>query len=227
MNNYEISVNQLAEFSNATPGKKRSIIKQQRNPVPVKAFRYRLAMARMKKSLQNKGNLNPVYDGIKTLTDRKPETDWQKNDRSTSIEVLERYVKMKLPQILQDIDYEVVKNNTKSFHYSDVRIIVAPEIILRGKLNGEIVLGGIKLHISKSKPFDFKKSKYAATTVYRFLNEAIAKQNETVLPELCFCLDVFGGRMVPADSKYATVYSEIDDLISEFKEIWDKSPNDN
>ena len=213
----------MADFSDSTDNAKRRIIAQQQQPDPFRIFWYQLPKGGVKKSIEKKGDLNPVYDGIQTLIDRKPTNERQACDKRVSLEALERFVKIKLPKILHEIDYEIVKSKIKSFRYSNVEIIVAPEIILKGKLNRKTVLGGIKIHISKNKPFDLKKSRYVATTIYKFLNEVIVKEDEAVLPELCFSLDIFSGRIISAEHNNEAVFKEIDDLIDEVKEIWDEN----
>src|SRR6476469_10328233 len=99
---FKISINQLASFAVVSDAKKRQIIKQQKNPPKILVNRYGLAKSTMKKTLANRGDLRSVLDGIEELKSRIPITDWQKNDRKVSIEAMERFILMKLPELLQN-----------------------------------------------------------------------------------------------------------------------------
>lgn len=220
MNGMRISLNQLAEFSGATEKRKQRIVKQQVNPNPFLIPWYQLTKAKIKKSIELKGNLEPIYQGIETLLGRKPENKRQLIDRRVSIEALERFIKMKLPEVLYEMNYSLVKPKINSVKISDVNVIVAPEITIKGELNGETIIGGIKLHVSKNKPFDYTKSLYVATTIYKYLKENVAKEDEVVHPGLCFSLDIFGNRIVPAPDEPESVLTELEKYCEEIKKIW-------
>lgn len=220
MRKVNLSLNQLAEFSWATEKGKKRIISQQINPNPVLIPWYQLTKARIRKSLELKGDLGPVYEGIKTLMNRIPTNSRQTNDKRVSIQALERFIQIKLPDILKNIDYEIVKPKSKALFISDVEIIVAPDIIIRGIIDGKPVLGGLKIHISKTKPFDQTKSVYISSTIYRFLKEVVATDDDVVMPELCFSLDVFGDRIMSAPQKPEDLYPILEKICEEVKTLW-------
>jgi hypothetical protein len=221
MGNYQISLNQMAEFKNATDYGRKRIIKQQLNPDQFRIPWYQLPKARVKKSIELKGDLNPIHDGIITLMNRKPLNKRQETDKRVSIDALERYIKIKLPHILKEIDYDVIRPKIKSTKVSDVEILVAPEVIVKGILRGKTVFGGIKIHISKNKPFDIQQSKIVATTIVTYLENEVAFEKSEVIPELCFCLDIFSGRIVSAKENDESVYIEIKEICNEIKRVWD------
>lgn len=220
MGNCQISLNQLADFSDSTEYGKKRIIAQQLVPDRFRIPWYQLSKARVKKSIELKGNLDPVYDGIKTLMAKKPTNKRQETDRRVSIEALERFVNMRLPKLLQDIDFMVIKAHKKHFTFAGVDIIVAPEIIVKAFIDGKTVVGGIKIHISKGKPFDLKKSQIVASTVFRYLEEEFSGKGWTVLPKLSFCLDVFGGRIVSANNVDDLIFSEVEKICKEIKDLY-------
>jgi len=88
MSTFTISINPIAEFTTATPGKKRSIVKQQLNPPKVLIARYRTARASMLKSIKNGVSEKEVLAGIERLQGRVPATDFQRSDIKNSIEAL-------------------------------------------------------------------------------------------------------------------------------------------
>ena len=220
MNNYKISVNQLADFSNATEATKRRIIKEQIKPNKVKVPRYQLSKAKIKKSLELGCDLAPITEGIRILEDRQPATDWQVNDKKVSMEALKRFLNLRFPKILKRIKYSTVKPVDKVLEVGEVHIIVAPEIVIRGQFMGVTVIGGIKIHLSKTKPFDLAKAQCVSSIICKYLKDVVAKDNETVLPELCFCLEVFDERMVPAPEKYEQILSTVKETCEEVKLVW-------
>jgi hypothetical protein len=221
MASYQISLNQLAEFQGATENVKRRIIAQQLSPDQFRIPWYQLTRARVKKSIELKGNLDPILDGIKTLLNKVPVGKKQESDRHVSLEALERYVKIKLPSLLKDIDFTIIRPKVKSTSISNVEVIVAPDVIVKGVLNGKNILGGVKIHISKTKPFDFQKSQIVASTIYTFLKNEVAEDSIEVLPELCLCLDIFSGRVVSANNHDAKVFKEVREICEEVKRLWD------
>lgn len=220
MNNYFISINRLAEYSGATESGRRRIITEQISPNQFKTPWYQLSKSRMRQSLKANGDLQPIYDGINVLMNRVTNNPRQQNDKTVSLEALQRFIQMKLPDILKEVNYTIIKPDAKSVIIDDVEVIVAPDLIVKGTLNGKTVIGGIKIHISKAKPFSFTKSVYVATVIHKYLVDQVAKPNEIVMPELCFSLDVFGERITPAPLNSEAILKEISDICSSIKRTW-------
>jgi hypothetical protein len=130
---------------------------------------------------------------------------------------------MKLPSILNEIDYSIVKPKTKRTILSNVEVIVAPEVIVKGELNGKTILGAVKIHISKNKPFDLQQARLVATTIVTYLENEVAKDKSEVIPELCFCLDIFNGRMISANKNDEKVYQEMNEICELIKELWNEA----
>lgn len=151
---------------------------------------------------------------------RKPESKRQERDKRVSLEAMERFIEMKLPSIIKNIDYEVIKPKVKSTFISDVEIIVAPDLIIKGHLNGKTVIGAVKIHISKENTFDLQQSKIVAYTIAKYLDKEIAKDGIIVLPELCFCIDVFGDRIISAKECDTQVDKKILEICREIKRLW-------
>lgn len=221
MAEYKISINQLASYSKGTDSKKRAIIKQQKNPPPILVGRYAMAKARIKKAIGNGGDIIPILQGIEELKQRNPDTPWKKNDKTVSIEAMERYIRMSLPSILKEHKYEIeVKPKVKSFYVQDVEILVSPDLIIKVFIDENWFLGGLKLHVSKSELFDREQSKYVATCIYQYLDLVFEDEEIIVLPELCFCADVFADSIISAPKNIEKTLEEIETMCLEIKKIW-------
>lgn len=220
-NAYQISLNQLAVFPGLTEAGKRRVIAQQLQPDPFRIPWYQLPRGRLKKSIEQNGNLKPIYDGINALMKRKPENRRQETDRKVSIEALERYLSIKLPRLFKEVKFEIIKPGIKSLPISGLEVIVAPDLIVRGQLNGQIVVGAVKFHICKRKPFDLQESKRVASTIFRYLNKVFDKEEMTILPELCCCYDVFSDRIMTARDTDDHVVREVDSICNEIRHYYD------
>jgi hypothetical protein len=224
MPQYHISVNQFAEFSKATPARKASIVKQQ---IEINKFLipwYQLAKGRIKKYFYDTRDIAPILSGIETLKTKQITKKRQILDRKVSIEALERVVKLQIPELLKSINYTIVKSEEKSVYVEEVSINVSPEIIIKAELNGKICYGGLKIHVSKGKLFDQTQSSYVSLLLKKFIEKHVAGEEEVVIPELCFCLDVFSDRLTPAPVDQLPYSEDIKAFCKELKKIW---PNQN
>lgn len=223
MGKYKISLNQLAEYSGASDATKRRIIRQQINPDPFRVPWYQRTKAGIKRCIALKGDLSPVLEAIRIIESQPATTRWQVNNRNVSLEALKRFIKIKMPVLLRNLDFQVIRPENRSILLSEVDVIVAPEIVLKGKQNGKTVYGGVKLHISKNKPFDLRKSQYVASVIYKYLKDVVAGSKDVVLPELCLCLDVFNERLVPATGNVEEDLQQLRELCNEIKTLWDRA----
>lgn len=222
-NEVMISVNQLANFTKATDAKKKSILRQQKNPPKVIVAHYALAKARIRKAISSRGDISPILNGISELKNKVPTSKWQVDDKRVSIEAMERFIRMKLPVILKSLDsYEILKKfQLNSFVFSGVNIIVSPDIIIKGTIGEKTYIGAIKIHVSKSSPFDKEQSKYVATCIYDYLKTFVKDSNIIVTPKLCFCIDVFADSIISAPPNITHVNSKIEDFCREIISLWD------
>lgn len=219
--NIKISVNQLADFSRATEAGKKRIIKQQKEPNKFKISWYQLSKSRIKKSIENNCDLEPILTGIEELQFRTPNKPRQVLDRIVSIEALNRYISIKLPDLLRNVPYEIIRKvESKSLILYGVEIIISPDVIFRIKVNGKIYLGAVKVHISKGNIFDNMQSRYITSLIYKYLKDVIAVNGEEVMPELCLSIDVFGENVISVPNRFQKAITDIEVICKEVKTLW-------
>jgi hypothetical protein len=224
MSEIRISVNQLASYRFSSDAKKKSIIKQQKNPPEILVARYALAKSRMKRAFSKQGNIQPILDGISELKSRIPTTDWQKNDREVSIQALERFVKMKLPDLLANHPYEVLdKPKEKSIYVQGIEIIISPDLVIKMNIAGEEYFGAVKFHVSKSDAFDREKSRYVTTCLYKYLEKTYGKSEVIIHPGLCLSVDVFADATRNAPSNINEIFQDVESTCVEIKDMWNKT----
>lgn len=222
MRGCNISLNQLADFSQGSQAKKRNIIKQQKTPNSFKIAYYQLAKARIKKAMANKGDIQPVLDGIAELKGKTLTKERQINDRIVSLDALQRFVSLQIPSILKEYNYQVLKKiESKSIFIRGVEVIVSPDLIIEIEINGKKYLGAVKTHISKGNAFDMKQQLYVASTLHKYLKTEVAKNGELVLPELCISIDIFGSGIVTSPADISKKIKDIEVMCEEISKMWD------
>lgn len=215
---FQISINPLAEYLEATPARRRAIIKEQLNPSTIKTFRYQLAKARIKKSVALSGNLKPVKAGMEELKKRKPEKDRQKSDIVNSILALERYSNMALHRLILENKLEIIRVKQKHLTFQGISVTISPEVVFRVTIDGVKQIGACKLHVSKGKPFSTKQSKLVSALIELYLSNCIAAEDEMVNPVLCFCLDPFAGTTINSNNKIGLDMAVVKKLCDEIKQ---------
>lgn len=216
-----ISINQFAEFSKASNSQKLRIVQQQKKVNKLLIPWYQGAKGSIKKYLRNVNDIGPIEAQIEILKNKKPDNKRQNTDKNVSIEALERLIKMNLYKILGHIEYKILKPEIKSIQINGVVIMISPEIIIEAEIDGNIVYGAVKIHISKTKPFDLAQCNYVAVLLYDYLSETI-ESDASVLPQFCLCIDVFGDRIVSAKEDHKKESKEINTLCNEIAELWMK-----
>lgn len=218
--NVEISVNPLAEYVTATTGRKRTIIKQQKNPPAFIIVRYATAKSNMKKFIKKGFSEDEIINGIQFLQGKITLTDFQSNDRMNSIEALRTFLKLQFPNSFRNLKCSFLVIKKKDMLIEEVKVRVAPDIVLMGEKNGVPFYGGIKFHISKGQTFDNYASLCAATAVKLFLTNEVAKNGEVVDPNYCLSIDVFGERITPAPKNHSEIEKKLMDACNEIKSLW-------
>lgn len=219
-NYYTISINPLAEFIKATDARKKRIIEQQKKPSPIIVNWYQLAKSRMKKFIINNADYETIDDAILTLKNRKGLNQRQVIDRQVSLEALERFIKLKIPNVLQEKDIEFYKFKNKSIIYQNVEITVSPDVIFSIKRDGIKHYGAIKLRVSKSKTFDNDQQNLIASTLYEYLKQNIIDNKSVIEPDLCLSLDVFGNGYKALNANSNDTLVNYKSYFEEIKNIW-------
>lgn len=218
--NYHISVNQFAEFSEATKKGKAKILQQQVIPNKVLIPWYQSAKGSIKRYFTDVTDYRPLRDGIKKVSEKKPENKRQLSDKTISLEALKKMVELHIERHFKGIKYEIVKPISKAISFQQVDIGISPELAFKAEINGQTSYGGIKIHISKNKPFSLNQCQQVAILLMRYIEINVAKPGENVIPAFCLCIDIFGDRVVSAIKNDDKINKEIKELCEEIKTNW-------
>lgn len=214
-----ISINQFAEFSTATNAAKARIIKQQQKVNKLLIPWYQSAKGSIKRYLTDLNDYTPIEQGVERLKDKIVNSKRQGIDKAVSIEALQKMIEVNLPRILGNVPYQVIKPDVKFVIVNGVKIMVSPELVIKAEIGGKIVYGGVKIHLSKTKPFDSKQCNFVAILMYDYLSQ-LAGENEHVAPQFCLCVDLFSNSVVSAKENHISESQEINKICNEIAQLW-------
>ena len=93
-----ISLHPLTEFVDATPAKKRRIVKEQKKANIFTAPLYRTVKAVIPKFFYKEFDISVITDAIERLQKSDQSTDWKKNNVANSILALRHFIDMQFPK---------------------------------------------------------------------------------------------------------------------------------
>jgi hypothetical protein len=221
MEDAKISMNPLCEFVFASTKKKATLVRNQKKPITYRVARYRLAKSRMVKFIKNGFSYDEIISGINDLQAKQCLTEFQRNDRNTSIEALRLFLELQFPKDFDKLKCSFVPIEQKEIVVDGVLIIISPDLILRWEKDGKKYIGGIKFHISKSSKFDYEKASFAAGLLYLYLQKKVAGPDEIVDSSSCLCVDVFSTRICSTPRDKSEFSIKLKDACHEIKLLWE------
>ncbi len=217
-NKAKISVNKLAEYVDASPLRRRSIVGQQKNPDPFIVTRYTRAREGFVSAIINSSR-QLILDAKAAIAATPTSTEFQESDKVTSIEALDCFDNITFPD-LEGFTLVPFAGDGR-MDIKGVDVSVYPDIIIRGTYRGTKFVGGIKLHIVKTTTLSKEGRLNVATVLQQFLEEKVAEEDETVLPKFCFSIDVFAGECQEAPTSIKRRREQIYAACEEYKLWWD------
>lgn len=214
--NPRISLNKLAEFIIAKPGRQQRIIKEQKKPNDFIVARYGLASNAISNYiLQPHGfSLQSAIDAIAPLA---TDSDWTKQNAELCQAALIRFMAMTENLSWHGLTPTAGDNYSPKMVLGGVDISVRPEIILK---NGNKTVGGIKLYINKGTPLNQDSGGYVSTVLYRYLSEVLSTESD-VNRSTCMVVDVFGQSIYYAPKAYKRTMADVEAACRHISILWD------
>lgn len=199
--NPSISVNKLAEYIVSRGARQRKILSDRKYPDPdFKAGIYHREAAEAVAQYLSAGAIDPspLNRQLRLLEQMPSDKVGTARRISANIDAIERFSEM-----LDEIDLDKTapslgSNQAEKLRFHNVEISVRPEVILRGDgPKGKKLVGGIKLHFSKTRPHTEESAGYVSAIVQEFCRLHVAADDEIVNPKFCFVVDVASGTVFP------------------------------
>lgn len=206
-NSPRISANKLAEYIVSKGARQRNILRDQKYPSIAGMYYNEAATAISVCLASNLQDLSSIERAIRVLEQKNPGTAGALRRIGSNIDALESFEAM-----LDDIDLkgaaaELGEHQPDKLVMHGVDISVRPDVILRGTgKSGKKMVGGVKLHFSRTLPLTTTSAGYVSAILQRYSQDKLLQSSEVVGPAYCFVIDV-GSRTI-----YPTVRSTMQRL---------------
>jgi hypothetical protein len=222
-----LSANQLAELVNATPIRRRSIIRDAKFPKTVTVAHYMHAREGIEKFLTNPARTKPdFHSDIQTLTDiaNSPGSkEWKSTDANLSIEALQRVEAAYGNTGLGALDLRKLSIKAPKLVIEGVQVSIAPFATTHAKQSGKELVGCATLLLNKSEGSSkvrMHRCKSAAILSLMFTQKHLINLG-LPKPKLCFVYDVFDGTVIAAPTNYKRALNNMSAQCEEVASRWD------
>ncbi|MDB6132300.1 MAG: hypothetical protein JWM59_543 [Verrucomicrobiales bacterium] len=219
--NYKkLSANKLAEYIDARPQRRATIVRQQKCGTAHPTKYYALAQSAMSKVMAA-SDRNLIFDLEKTRISTHP--GWGNNPEdliSNNFKALQRLMECAERQGLFELaaDFRKPAHPLNPLRYGDVQLSnrFDSEIVTSGRRQK---YGGVKYYINKNHPL----SDFSGAVLAALLQDAMIElvDKKSVSAENVIILDAFQGKVFRASSNYKNYIREAEAAMREFSMHWD------
>lgn len=209
-----ISINKLAEYMVATPGRRRTIVKNQKKPADFIVAYYNEAEEIISKFIANEITEKQLWKEIAELERRPVSTDWDETRQSVCIAALDEFENLITDVELPQYDKVRGDRSQERLIISGIQISVRPEILLFRDGN---VVGAIKMVFNKTRTRGKDEIEYIGTVLLEYMREIYDKNiNNTD----CYVIDIFAGKMDVAPKAFKKRMKDIEASCEEIRDTW-------
>ncbi len=187
-----VSLNKLGEYLISSPSRRRTIVKQAKEPPDAIVPRYRQAFPPIEKFFET-GNEEHIHKAIERLRLKQPKSDWERDDNLNTALALDVFLKD--ASYLREEGCIITRANPQEqskLLISGVQVSVRPDFYVRYTKRCRDFVGAIKFHWTKDDAHKLTEQGglYVCTTVHQFLETYHSKQAKPSLDH-CISVDVF------------------------------------
>jgi len=215
-----MSLNKLGEYLTATkPGRRRSIIRAQRQPKDFIVARYTDAEKAIKQFITaptpDTDMLRRAVASLSAIADGE---SWSGKNAELCTKALMRF--MSIASDIPTNGYTAVTgdNHVPKYHMEGLDISVRPEILLTDPGTGAVT-GAIKLYLIQDPHLSDDALTFVSTVLYRYLAEHLSTEADVDCRN-CFVVDVFAGRIFQAPKTYKRNMAHVRAACSEIATLW-------
>jgi len=211
-----ISISKLGEYMSASASRRRSIIRDQREPAEVKTLHCITARSALTSYLASAApDPQRLLRTIEALQRQTPQTLWKQREVPLNITALERALKLP-PLRFNGATPERPPASRTAISIGGVRVVVQPDLILRDGESGQIV-GAVKLYLVKSVPLTDQAADFVTTVLWQFVELAYAAEPDR---QRCIFVDVFATKIHTAPQAYKRRMKDLEAACEEIAARW-------
>lgn len=213
-----MSINQMAEFVDASERGKRSIVRKQKKPSTFRVARYATVRASIKNYCKNGFDGTILQQGLTKLQTKTPLSKWAISEKECSIKAIRNFIQSHFPQRFGRVKCSFFAPTEKQMRFDQLTIIIAPDLIFRWEENGIHYIGCMKLRIKKESA-DFGVYRRIASLLAFYLKR-IASEGEVVVNDYCLCINVMDDNITPAPKNIESDITDLQEAGEQIVELW-------
>nr|WP_315423202.1 hypothetical protein [uncultured Pedobacter sp.] len=215
-----ISANKLAEYLTANSVRRKQIVKDSKYPSSFIVTRYKEARDIIRGFVNGDYTIKDVNNFIKDFQSKPTTSDFQENDRVSSILALEQLKKINI-STLSGFTLEANDNYEDLLKINGVEISVFPDIFI-SQMKGVIKSSGaLKIHITKDNALNEESQNIVGILLYLYSEKFLSTGTDVASTKLCFSLDVFKERLQCCPPSYKIRLGRIEAACEEIALWWD------
>jgi hypothetical protein len=214
----QIAVNGLAEYLTATAGGRKRILAEQKRPNGILPPYYREASSAIARCLAGGGTVEqPLDECLRRLNAAIARNSWDATRIQKNVEAagaFRRWLTRGVPYLG---GVRLGPTSPERMRFGGVAVSVRPELLFMGP--GSVPVGAIKLYFSKWSRLLDDRVQYVGTILHQYIERDLGADSAAD-PKRCLVLDVFGGTITSAPSRYARRRKDVSDACSEIEIMW-------
>lgn len=214
--NPRISITKVAEYMVATPGRRATILRDQKYPPAFKASRFRDAYTALSEILVDGGGVRAIDTQIAAWRSRTPTKRFQAECLSNCIDALTAFRALMVRGEFDGMSF--LPGMTEAYaELGGVDLSVRPEVVISGRTPG-----AMKIYLGKTSPLteDVRNrpgsSSYATTALNYWAEGAF----RSAPPELSLVVDVFAGKVHRAPARQRNRRNDLLAACQEIAVVW-------
>jgi hypothetical protein len=214
-----ISLNKLGEYLVAKPGRRHSIIRDQKKPKDFIVARYADAVRAIQRHItEEHESADQLNKAVRTLSTADHDSKWKRDTADLCAKAL--FAFMSIADEVPTNGFKAImgEDSPEKMNIAGVDVSVRPEILLIDPEQNNQIVGGIKLYLGKDNPLE-DASDFVGSVLYRYLAEVLSTE-AAVSHKNCFVVDVFAGEIIPAPKAYKRNMNDVSAACTEISALW-------
>lgn len=213
-----ISVSKLAEYMVAHPGRRRSILKDQKDPKAFKVAWYTQVTPVLVDYFVKRDPV-VVEKAIDSWHRAKPTTDFHEAQLGLWIDTAEAFLRGSDDLDIDGLSFEPADREAPHLELAGVSISVRPELLVRDQDGGQ---GAWKLYFGKSHPLTESEGRetgsgsYAAAIAHHWADQNLRHPKQA----LSAVLDVIPGQLFRAPRATKRMFDRLEAACAEIAAVW-------
>lgn len=214
-----LTVTSLAEYLVASPVRRAEILEEQKARNETQITYFREAQDAIVAGLTTGNVTNAVDTAIATIEARGHANDWERQRRNANAEALRTFRDYGKQVPLKGFKILRAPRSQRMLEIAGVAVRVRPELLLAGKIDGEVVRGAIKLLFFPSDPLSAEGGRFLCSLLHQHMEANFAGSMKAD-HRACFNLDVFGHDVAHAPGTYKKRRAEAEAACLEIARLW-------